>query len=473
MIIMNREHIKTFILTILVIMSIIFTQKIWLYSPVNLLKSNSNLQETSLEEIKEIKKQVIMPRSIVVSFGNSYYTKLQQDMEEVWEESKNILSNYFIADVKIISSTDEKYQENIRLKSIELEFGKNISSVLVSSIFDTVDNKIVNNIKDIKKILITTSNKGIIYITEKNNNVYEIKLEKPEGYKQALNLVNNIQARDYIKYYPLFADVGNYTIMPINYDRTIEKTFVESSIDINDEALTQERVKPFFNDSLDFVKTIRETSGALVYMYGYGEKGVRISTKGRLEYSSEKGNATSTNVLEALDTSIKFLLKHEKLPEKLYLQEVRHQKDKSYFFGFGYKIDEIPVTFNSSNMKYPIEIEIYGNKVKSYKSFIRNTMNLPKVDSKNPILLPSQIIEEHIDLIKSYYLADNIKVELDEENVLAHIERSIDDVEVLYYDTLEDEKRQLLLPVWKIQIDKRVYYFDSYNVELLYSHLMD
>jgi regulatory protein YycH of two-component signal transduction system YycFG len=169
---MNREQIKTLILTILVIMSIIFTQKIWFYSPMKLLQSDTSIQEKHLDKIAEIRNQVIMPKSIIVSFGNNYYTKIEEGIEEVWQESKPVLSNYFIEEPEIIPTTYEKYRENSRLKSIELEFGKNVPSVLVSSIFDTVDNKIVSNVKEIKKILITASNKGIIYIIGKDGNIY-------------------------------------------------------------------------------------------------------------------------------------------------------------------------------------------------------------------------------------------------------------------------------------------------------------
>lgn len=473
MIIMNREQIKTLILTILVIMSIIFTQKIWFYSPMKLLQSDTSIQEKHLDKIAEIRNQVIMPKSIIVSFGNNYYTKIEEGIEEVWQESKPVLSNYFIEEPEIIPTTYEKYRENSRLKSIELEFGKNVPSVLVSSIFDTVDNKIVSNVKEIKKILITASNKGIIYIIGKDGNVYEIKLEKQEGNRQQLTLVDAIQATNYVKYYPLFVDVDNYTIMPLSYEKPIGQVFVESATNPNDETMTQERVKTFFNDSLDFVKTIRETSGALVYMYGYGEKGVRINSKGRLEYTEEKSSISSTNVLKALDTAIEFMLKHEEFSGDLYLEEIKHQEDKAYFFGFGYRIGEFPIAFNSSSMKYPIEVEVYGDKVKSYRSFIRNTMDLPKVNPNNSILLPQQIIEEHIGLLQSNYLTDNKEVEIQDKEVLGYIERNIGNIEVMYYDTLEDAKRQLLLPVWRIQVDKREYYFDSYNGELLYSHLVD
>ncbi|NLM05223.1 MAG: hypothetical protein GX214_09415, partial [Clostridiales bacterium] len=170
---------------------------------------------------------------------------------------------------------------------------------------------------------------------------------------------------------------------------------------------------------------------------------------------------------------IEFMLQHNQLLDGLYLEKIDYMDDKGYFFGFGYRINNIPVTFTNDRMKYPIEIKVYGDRVKEYKNFVRKAMELPKVNTSNKILLPQQIIERHINLIQSYYLIDNKDIIIPEEEVLSYMEKSINNAEIMYYDTIEDGTRQLFSPIWKIQIDRREYYFDSYNAELLYTHLVD
>lgn len=470
---MNREGIKTLILTMLVIMSLIFTQKIWLGNPLKLPKTKTSILKTDSENYRQIKNQIMIPKSINISFGNSYYTKLVEDRMEVWNRIIPILQKYFLSDIEVQEIAREKYLEAGRLKAIELEFGDNIPSVLISSIFNTVDNKIVSNIEGIKNILMVSSKKGIIYIRSNHGDVYEIKLNNPEEFNLQLRLIDEIKDKDHIRYYPLFADADNNTILPINYDRVAETLFVESSIDPKNEISTQESIKTFFNNSLDFVKTIKETSGALVYMYGYGEKGVRISSKGRLEYTEEQSQVTSTNVLASLDKAIEFILQHNQDLDGLYLERIDHMEDKGYFLGFGYYINDMPVAFTNNKMEYPIEIKVYGDKVRDYKNFLRKEMNLPRINANKKVLLPQQIIEKHIELLESYYLIDKKDEKIDQEKVLSHIERKINKVEMMYYDTTEDGTRQLFLPIWKIQIDKRIYYFDSYSGELLDSHLLD
>ncbi|SET01398.1 Two-component signal transduction system YycFG, regulatory protein YycH [Natronincola peptidivorans] len=470
---MNREQLKTLILTLLIIMSVVFTQQIWFHSPIAILQSEASSQERQLKNIEK-KKEVIMPKRGIVSFGNNYHTIISTDIEELWTASKVILEDFFTGEPEVISTTYDKYRENNRLKSIELEFGKNISSVLVGSVFDTVDNKIVMNIKEVKKILIPALNRGVIYIVGKEDHVYEVKLDNHQENRFLLALIDDLQTANHIKYYPLFADVDNYTVMPLSYQQSTPQVFVESNINVENEQMVIEEVKSFFNESLDFVKTIRETSGAIVFMYGYGEKGVRINNRGRLEYTEEIRNFSSSNVVTALEIAIEFVEDHGGFPEDAYLKEIRYEEKKGYYFGFGYRIEGLPVAFNSGNLAHPIEIEVYGDKVRSYRSLIRKGKNLPNVSPTNYTLLPQKIIEDHIELLKADYLADiEEKDLLEEKEILNYIERNIAQMELVYYDTLEDARIQLLIPTWKIKINKRVYYFSSYDGKLLHSGLVN
>lgn len=469
---MNREQVKTLILTALIIMSIIFTQKIWLYSPAKVVQSEASSKGDQIET-NELRIQLVAPRRAIVSFGNNNYTIITSNIKKLWEETRKVLTPYFQGEPEIIPTTNEKYRESSRLKSIELEFGENISSVLVASVFDKVDSKLASDIRAIKKIVIPTANKGVIYVVGAEDKVYEVKLNNYEENKQLNTYVDSLQERNQVKYYPLFADVDNYTLMPLSYQKPTPLVFVESEINIENEAIVMDRVKSFFNENLDFVKTINETSGAVIFMYGYGEKGVRINNIGRIEYTQEIGADFSSNVVAALDVAINFVENHGGFPEGTYLQEIKHEDKKGYYFGFGYRIEELPVLFNNPNIGHPIEIEIYGNKVKSYHSFIRKNMMLPDVIANSYTELPQKIIEDNIQMLMEDYLLDTKgNQQLVDKELLSFIEKNISEIELVYYDTMEDTRRQLLIPTWKIKINKRVYYFNSYDGELLHSSLV-
>lgn len=478
---MNREKLKTLILSILVIMSILLTQQLWFPSPNEIFTSETKSEKDSSSIAIEARENTISPNAIVVSFGagdirKNHYTVLSSNLDLAWNKSKNILQDFFLGDPEITLVTKDEYIQNNILKSIELEFAKNMPTILVSSIFDSLENKIVRSIKEINKILIPAFNRGVIYIVENDETIFEVKLSQYNDNSTLVNFIDELGEVEYIKYHPIFSGFEefdkNYTPMPISYTVPTTQIFVQSEIDINNEAMLIERSKNFFNENFDFVKTVKETSGATVYVYGYGEKSVRINSKGALEYNEQIGNISSTNVVASLDAAIDFIYKNGGLPEGTYLKEVKSilsGKNKGYLFSFGYRIGGFPVKFKGNRMEHPIEIEVYGNKVKSYRSLVRNVMNIQGITPEQSVLYFADIINENIKDLKLHYFnfEDESTEKIDDEEKISEILKGIEEVRMVYFDTVDEAKGQLLKPSWMIKIKGDIYYFDSYTGELI------
>ena len=486
---MDRERLKTLILSILVVMSILLTQQLWFPSPIKILKPEARSRKLHSLTVAEKRKDIISPSSIIVSFGagdrrKNHYTVLSSSLDFVWDESKNILKDYFLGDPEITSVTYEKYIQNNILKSVELEFSDNIPTILVSSIFDSLENKVVRNIKEIKKILIPAFNRGVIYIVENNDSIFEVKLLEHAENSTLVSFIDELETVEYIKYHPIFSLFNelesNYTPMPINNAVATTQTFVESEIDIENDAMLIERSKNFFNENFDFVKTIKETSGAVVYIYGYGEKRVRINEKGALEYNGEIGNISSSNVIESLDAAIDFISKNGGFPEGTYLKDIQNilkdqNQNNGYRFSFGYRIGGFPVEFNSNKMEHPIEIEVYGNKVKSYRILVRKVMDMQGISPEQSILYFPDIIEKNLEHLKLKYFnkEQQLPEQIDDEDKILELLKGIEEVRMVYFDTVEEGKGQLLKPSWRIKIKGDIYYFDSYTGDLINSVMLN
>lgn len=472
---MNRERVKTIILSILVATSVLLTNQIWKFSPIGVMRSDA-ANNKNQQAVIEAKSQVISPRQVTVGYGASFPrhsgTVLNyDDMKEAWELSKLILAPFFIENSDIKQITNEIYIENYLRQYIELEFGENLSSVLVSSIFNKeIDNKLVGSIREIKKVLIPASYKGTIYIIGKDSNTFQLTLENYEN-SFFIDYIIDIRSKGYSEYRPLFHLYGNYTtLLPNSFTTPIPQLFIESVIDIENQSSLTNKAKTFF-DNFDYVKTIKETSGALVYLYGYGEKSLRVNPSGRLIYTEDVGNSSSTDVISALDEALEFIERHGGLPANSYLAAVENVGfNKGYYFGFSYFVDGYPIAFHSNNINYPVEIEVYGDKIKSYKSFTRKKMTLPSIPKQENIESPFKVIENNINLLNGEYMRLNNLQELESKSeILTHI----DAVEMVYFDTMQEKRRQILLPAWKIKIQDRVYYFDSYKGELLNSNILN
>ena len=484
---MNREKFKTLILSILVAMSILLVQQLWFPSPIEILTTKTKSGKESSVTVTEVRKNVISPKTIMVSFGagdmkKNYYTVLSSNLDFVWEESKDILEDYFLGDPEITQITKEEYTQGNTLKAVELEFPENMPTILVSSVFDSFENKIIRNINGINRILIPAFNRGIIYIVDSEENIFQVKLSKYEENLSLANFIDELEKVEYIKYHPYIYSLfdesdGNYTPMPINYAVSATQTFVKSGINIEDESMLIESSKKFFNENFDFVKTVKETSGAVVYIYGYGEKSVRISSKGVLEYKEEIGNISSTNVVTSLDAAINFISQKGEFPDSTYLRDIKEisfgesDENTGYLFSFGYRIGGYPVDFNSDELEYPIEVEVYGNKVKTYRSLVRNVMDMQGVTPEQSVLYFPDIIEKNIEDFELQYF--NTETQSGEEmNVsekIFEILKNIEEVRMVYFDTVEESKGQLLKPSWRIKIKGDTYYFDSYTGELINS----
>ncbi|MGV8145407.1 MAG: two-component system activity regulator YycH [Alkaliphilus sp.] len=472
---MDKEQFKSGLLVVLLIMCLVLVQNIWFNIPLKQLQIVS-VEENQLR-IQKMREKIIAPRRAIVNFDkgtkNSYFAVLQYEKRiEAWENSKIILDEFFNGNTEINAVLGEEYLKNRRGAFIELEFGGSIPSVLVSSIFESANNNIVEQIKKIEKIVLPVFSMGNIYIYDDEGNIFEVTLRIYTDNDSLSRLVSEIEKGDFVKHYTLFSFVDNDVIMPLNYDISLERVFVENKIDIKDENKIRQIAQSFFNENFDFVRMIKETSGAVVYLYGFSEKTVRINPQGRLTYRKDIGNTFSSSVVEALDVAMNFMEKQKHLPKNIYLEEVKsidHEGNRGYFFGFNYRIGEYPIYFSEGGMNYSIEIEVFGNTISSYDALIRKKMDVPAFIKRETIMPPHVVIERNIQLFKERYAHKNGLEIADIEN--ADVLKSIISVEMVYYDTKEMRERQVLNPSWKMVTSGRTYFFDSYRGNLISERL--
>lgn len=475
---MGREKFKTILLSVLVMISLVLTHKIWFGSPMVFLQSEARSEKEDQLLIGELREGLIAPNRIVLGFGgdrlggglsnNDYSILTGAEMRVAWQEAKGLLLDFFIMEPTVTPIEYSEYIQNFQNQFMELEFGEQIPSVLVSGVFGEYNGVIVNNIREIKKILIPVYNKGSIFIIGKDKNVFHVKLENYSDTRLKTYL-DAYAEKPYVKYHSLFMNAANNpTLMPLVFQQEIPNYFVASEINVQLEQQVIDRSKTFFNENFDFVKTIKETSGAVVYLYGYGEKSVRINSKGRLEYNQEIKSISSTNALEAFDLAVEFVQQHGGFPEGSYLKEVSvdNDKQKSYYFGFGYDMGSYPIISLGNNMKHPIEVEVVGNQIKTYRRFVRQRMDLTALPSGEAVITPRNIIEMNLDMIKENYLQDQPERETELEVI--EILENVGSSQLVYFDPSERILMEQLYPSWRLEIKNRIYYFDTFTGELLY-----
>jgi len=267
-------------------------------------------------------------------------------------------------------------------------------------------------------------------------------------------------------------------LLPLTHQHNQPRVFVETELDAASEDLMNQRAGRFFDEHFDFVKTIQETGGTRIYMYGYGQQEVRINNLGRLEYAAETGSQSSNSVTRSLEAALLFMAEHEGLGSNdLVLREVELLKEgdlRGYSFGFGYDLQGVPVLLSQGD--HPVEIEVFGTSIRRYRTFQRQSMNLPEILPEEGIRSPHRLIEDHFnalleDLQRQRQARDEAPEEAEGQQMEAlegeELLEAIQDIQLVYLDRKETHRRQLLVPVWQITIEKKIYQFDAHEGILL------
>ncbi len=475
---MNKEKLKSLLLVFLIITSVMLTQRVWFRSPLELLQTEASYFEVSEALLAETREIVLRPERIVLGFGgginNSHHTHLDHsNLNPYWEAGKTVLAEYFTqeADVQVVSY--ETYFQAFSGRNLEFYFGEGTPSTFLAALLGPMDNSVTQNLQMIQRILIPARSPEVIYMVDGDGTYYQLSLEETplEGdWPDLVELLENNRPGTYVKYYPLFTYVGNDVLLPLSYEENLPRIFVESEVDTSNESRLHERVRTFFDENFDFVKIIRETTGSHIYMYGYGQQEVRVSKQGRLEYTAETGNESGSNLNRAFNTALEFILINGGFPEGAYLKAVtaiEENGNRGFSFSFGYCMKGFPVEQKRIASSNPIEIDVYGDLVKRYQAMTRQVMGMPEVRPEEGIISPHRLIEDHFNALLEdlrHRMAVDDEVETYEEDVEGdELLRQIEDIRLIYWDREETNRRQMLIPAWRIQIDGEVYYFDAHE----------
>lgn len=505
---MRIEKIKSVLLVSLFVVSLIFTQRLWFYFPFGGVMSIAN--DMDLEYIDMDITDILSPQNFVISFGGGYYTVFFSEPYEVWnitnpvpngtnnsydkkdvwiwETAKNVLEDYLKSDYNVQEITLEEWEKVKKFKSLKLNFACGIpGDILIDSISneDSDTSKIADTITTIL-IPATDGKRNNIYFGNNENNIY-LKLNGGFMDNRVRQLIDNIENigedKGYLNYVTLnrIAGVNNNVLTPL-FDETsklIPSYNVKNEIDISDKSGVKSHAYQFFNSSFDFVKEINEIDGTVIYMYGYGEKTLKISKNGVLEYREKIDNEKASSELDFIDSlkyAVKFVEEKGKWPinrENAYLsgyKPIEKNNTKGYRFSFNYRLKGLPVFIPDIAEDKGIEVEVIGRQITNYRKIVKSPpQNLNKEENsilsvfdkedKN-MLKVRDVLRKNSTIIKNNYIREN-KLKDEETKGFKSIDELIEGIGLVYY-SYQDK----LIPVWEITIDDIVYYFDLYTGDL-------
>lgn len=484
----NKEDFKTGLLVALFVLSIALNQQLW--ERISLKKITPYMAQTQTIEIKrniDIKDaiaNVLRPQGFRINFGGGLHTVLSSDTYGIWKETIKIIKKGYFEENLLIEPIDKAMWTKVsNFRSIEMTFGY---TVPVSILRETIEGKkdgIYGKINGFNRILVSLTDDLRIYMQDNEENIYLVQGENIKN--QFSKIMNDIEKSDYDAYYT-FDDlygIKSKSLMPIEQNNSINEIQVIQEIDPTDEAQVKDFAGTFFGENLDFIRKIRETSGSVIYLYGYGQKALKINDTGILHYIEdidEEKASKDMKIEDAMKMALRFISEHGGWANTdTYLKEIKpieKNNKKGYKFLFGYRLNGIPVYCvgqkDEKIIDAPIEVELLGEQVVSYKRFLKReeiTIQFLDNEEDTAILPARQIIDRNFNFIKNDFLR-NIKEKKRKEKqaLLEEILSTIEEVKMGYYD-MPLQKSNTLIPIWIIKTNQMTYYFDAYSGEIINS----
>ena len=472
---MGREKMKTVFLAMLFVLSVLLTHKLWIIIPSGGMFSPE--VDEAVEEELNIYAEILSPQSYIYNFGGGYHTIFFTDPNGTWTEVADTVDAFIEKDFTYETLSREQWQEANEYKSVKLQFSFPVPLELFYSGYKEWD--LEEGMDAIDSLLIPATEKNVLYVADKSKGIHlRLKGENTDG-NIALKIdeVRSIPHIDYFKTEDILG-IDSDILLPINFEEEIPALDMTAEIEVSDKTQITALAGRIFGENFDFIKKIEENDGSVMYISSYGEKVLRIQTDGLLEYTEKlekQTQAPAPDRLESLNRAVYFVRNNGGWPAGAYLSDslqIEKSGMKGYRFLFNYKIDGYPVLEGAGEGSGPISVDVYGNSVTYYKRRVfREKMNIREGDSSpsGTVLVPQKVIDRNFREIAAAYIVDK-ELDISEismDQLLFDILSSIDNIQMAYYLD-EKDGREVLIPVWRIAAEKRIYYFNVRNGNIIY-----
>ncbi|TCO77935.1 two-component system activity regulator YycH [Marinisporobacter balticus] len=482
----SKEQFKTWLLVSLFILSIALNQQLWerisLKKVMPDIRQIETLEVESNIDIKDTIVDILNPQSFRINFGGGLHTVFYSDNYGLWQETLKIFKNEYFKKKVLIERIDKDAWMKARdFRSIEMKFGYTMPVEILREAIEGKTEGIYGKIQGFDRILVSLTGDNSVYMADGEENFYLVQgIDMKNKFSK---IIMDIEKNGYDAYYA-FKDlygIDNEGLMPIERKDNIEEMQVIEEIDPMDEVQVEDFAGDFFGENLDFIRKIRETSGAVTYLYGYGQKALKINDVGVLHYVEDIDNQKASKnikVEDAMKVALLFVSEHGGWANTdAYLKSIKpieKNNQKGYKFFFGYRLNGVPVYCSSEAeqkiIDTPIEVDLLGEQVISYKRLLKKEeIGIKFLERKEDAMTLSarQVIDMNFELIKNDF-SSNIKEnkKINKQEILEKVLGRMKEIDIGYYDNPVQEPNKLI-SMWIIKTDQVIYYFDAHNGRIL------
>lgn len=458
---MIHHKIKNLILIIMVIVCFYLGSNVWLKLP-DILMYGFKQDDTITEEInpKINVWKVVKPLKNIIKYKDNYTVFYSDDEYNLWLKATDIISNGL-----------ENYNGNASGDSsvafptqyLKFDFSMNVPiEIFVDQM--KIENSKLNDIKNIKNIIIDLDNRNCIYIY---NGETTIKIQNDKiNTASIVDVIKNIDYNNATTY-SFEEKIGEEKIqIPVPLEKSaLNPVFVQSELDVFDTVAINKIAKDYFKNNYEYVRKSVEVSGNLIYMYRT-EKVLKINSEGQLDfYDSNLDFSNNHNVHSSLITAINFTENFLGFPKDGYLsniETIQIEGNYGYRFIFSYKILDRPILFSRVRDNAALQIDVIGDSVVSYKRFIRN-----KDESQSAYMKDFEIMSVVEVINKNLQSNETVDGITELKPLKLEMIKDISNIYLGYFDLSRVLKEQVLRVVWVVEIGDKSYIFNAITGALI------
>lgn len=411
---MTFETFKSFLLIILVCLSILLTFGLWSYQP-DFDQYNTSLKyvnEVDLGGDVESKKTIIQPKSMIFHIDQNYFGfKHPDDRQALFQD----IQQWGLTDLTI--EEDLKPPSNNRM--IEIIFPEKLPMPIIKSLF-TLD--------DTDQFLPTWSFQRLLFTFDTDLSLVYVHFLSVDGRQQAIFSVSDPNA-----FSKLWAYVSKRTglVKYLPFEQSPSRIFLpEDQVDIRKRTLAVDRIEPSLLVDALFKDPSLVSPNVGEAFFTDGQRGMRIHQNGNsIEYINPiQSNYERIDIVSLLDQSIMNINDHKGWTENYHLESINSSINQIIY---RMHYDGYPI-FHQGDLSI-IEQQWRNQDLHKYR---RPLLRLNNSFGGNVVKLPSgrEVI---------YYIENSSSYDLDK----------ISDIQIGFYLTYADDEPYSinLEPAWYIK----------------------
>lgn len=461
------EKVKTVILVVLLLMTILLLCFLWYGKPWD--KFEFAKAQELLDPVEM--SSVIVPQEILISKGGDDFVQNHETKGIIWNDYILPEIERTCASSSIVTEeiSKEQYQKVVDDNAVIATFPYVMQFSDFCKIFGIKEFQGIEKIEPFTELGFSMASAESLFLSDPQKGKYyrligNFKTDIPKTMKTLVN------SEGYQTYYPLSVLTGNasrYNVfLPIEGPKALPELEIGRTLGGASEREHDKIAERYFGNSFDFVRKVKENSGTLVYMYGYGKITLTIDPKlNFIEYKSDSQQAITQTEFQALSTALLFAgqkrcfdsVAGEKMT--VILKNITSMSDDSnaqnkrsgYRFEFAILVNGHEIF---SGNKPTIVMEVINGEVTYFsKNF---SAKFIQVGSRlKQMMQPIDIIVENHELLATKF-ADTVDKEKVNFDDITHEIRS------MQYGYLKQES--MLVPVWEIKLSgNTVVYFDPFT----------